>query len=80
VGLMLEDSLIDIHLLGELASGVLTDADRGELTWWIEARSKLRGGVDWDPCEIRREQEILGERGVVLLRVEGVGPNKKASH
>jgi hypothetical protein len=42
---MLEDSPIDIHLLGELASGVLTDADRGELTWWIEARSKLRGGL-----------------------------------
>jgi hypothetical protein len=41
---MLEDSPIDIHLLGELASGVLTDADRDELTWWIEARSKLRGG------------------------------------
>jgi hypothetical protein len=44
VGPMLEDSPIDIHLLGELASGVLTDADRDELTWWIEARSKLRGG------------------------------------
>lgn len=36
------DSPIDIHLLGELASRVLADADRGELTWWIKARSKLR--------------------------------------